>query len=802
VAFTPIKFNALFEEMRSRSTVVTDFEVGSVVRTMYESFAYEIALLYEKMNLVYLSAFVDTAEGQQLDKVVAVLGIKRGLPDFAEGTVTFARDVGKKDIAIPLGTLVATEDTEASPKKAYQTFEPGVIYQGSTAVEIKVRAVERGEDQVAAAETVVVMPRPLPGIKSVLNQEAIRFLGKRRETDDELRERAKNALISAGKATIFSIENALLSLPGVKDVRVHEGFHFARGAVTFQRASGTGDVSIPKGTGLTATVAGVDKPFATTDLRVLLDGDQEIAVPVESTLEGQVGQLDEIVGVTWSIESAELNTLTAGHDTPILLGDFGIIEVFVDGIDFGDPKAVQRLRQEIDRVRAAGIFVLLKSVIPVHVDAVLQVALDPNLNVSAEEVAGFEGAVGDTLNTMLANLKMGQSFVFSKLFKEILSVEGVDDLLDFQINTEKGGNGGTITNTFVLSDKRMETEAFERFNARYLCVAVGKKKLTVGVQFRADGLDAPTLVAVQAALQVYFGSLGLGDRVRRSEVVAALSGVGGITLDAPTLMLQPTSWCPRPLLLDDGGDTVVEVTFVEQPVLGDVFAYHSFLDITGTLALTLPSDLTTEAQDDIRDEIQTRLDTYLNSLPAEANVVYGDLIAAVTGVDRVLGIELDWEDVRVERGGTPFPERVTDKEIAVEAFEKARRTFVCITGGVETVTMTVTLVALEFLGVTPPVQVVVDEVKLAVQNSMNNFLVSAEPGFDLVYNDVKAALEGLVPGANYVVTALSLQALSQCDNRIQTTDIATARDLHVRSVELPVIQPISVNDINVTLPPP
>ncbi|MGV2388059.1 MAG UNVERIFIED_CONTAM: hypothetical protein LVR29_06220 [Microcystis novacekii LVE1205-3] len=63
MTFEPKKFNQVFEDMRQR-TVLTDFEVGSVARTVYESFAYEIALLYEKMRLVYLSAYVDTAEGQ------------------------------------------------------------------------------------------------------------------------------------------------------------------------------------------------------------------------------------------------------------------------------------------------------------------------------------------------------------------------------------------------------------------------------------------------------------------------------------------------------------------------------------------------------------------------------------------------------------------------------------------------------------------------------------------------------------------------------------------------------------------
>ncbi len=225
--FEPKKFADVFEDMRDRTSGLTDFTAGSVTRTMYESFAYEIALLYEKMHQTYLSAFVDTAQGAQLDLVVAILGIRRGLPDFAEGTVTFTRDLGKDDAPIPLGTLVTTEE----PKKSYQTFAPATLAVGGATIEVKVRAVERGDEQVTAAETLVVMPRPVPGVKSVSNRDATEFHGKHRETDEELRERAKNALISSGKATSLSIENALLRLPGVHDVKVHERFRFADGKV-------------------------------------------------------------------------------------------------------------------------------------------------------------------------------------------------------------------------------------------------------------------------------------------------------------------------------------------------------------------------------------------------------------------------------------------------------------------------------------------------------------------------------------------------------------------------------------------
>ncbi|MEM7039019.1 MAG: baseplate J/gp47 family protein [Bacteroidota bacterium] len=220
MTFTARKYKDIFEEMRAMSDAVTDFEVGSVARTMYESFSYELALLYEKMHLVYLSAYVDTARGNQLDQVVAVLGIQRSQPDFAEGEVSFIRDSAGQELLIPNGTLVATEETATGEKKVFQTIREATLGATKTEIAVQIRAVERGEEMETAAETIVVMPRPVPGIKNVVNNAPIRLVGKRRESDLELRERAKNTLISSGKANILSIENALLSLSGIRDVRV------------------------------------------------------------------------------------------------------------------------------------------------------------------------------------------------------------------------------------------------------------------------------------------------------------------------------------------------------------------------------------------------------------------------------------------------------------------------------------------------------------------------------------------------------------------------------------------------------
>jgi hypothetical protein len=101
---------------RFSESPLTDFNVGSVTRTVTEAIAREIAFVYQQIKAVYLSGFIDTATGPSLDFVVSILGIVRKRKDFAEGLVTFFRDPSSPDgnVSILEGTLVMTAKGEAT----------------------------------------------------------------------------------------------------------------------------------------------------------------------------------------------------------------------------------------------------------------------------------------------------------------------------------------------------------------------------------------------------------------------------------------------------------------------------------------------------------------------------------------------------------------------------------------------------------------------------------------------------------------------------------------------------------------
>lgn len=438
MAITQKSFTQLFEDMRDRMPpALTDFQEGSVVRTLLESFSYEMAVLYEQMHRVYLSAYVDTATDVHLDQVVAILGIKRGEPDFATGEVTFVRDVGiDQTLVIPKGTLVTTEDTDEAPKLAYETIESEALEPDQTTVAVRVQAMQRGEATETAAETVVVMPQPVPGVKEVYNLTPIRFTGKQRETDEELRDRAKKTLIAASGANATAIEHALLSVPGVKEVKVRENFHFAQGHVTLRVMAATAEGIIPKGTIVTRVLPTGNKTFATT-AAIGFSGGGSVTVPVQAVIAGEAGEVSAAQTFGWQslrLETEPSVLFEVSSDAAIEMRDFGICEVFVDGVDFDDAAKVQQLEQVIERTRAAGIYTFLKPAQAITVDGVFQLELTPGLQLSATERQQLETEAVAAIATHLKRQRMEQPLLISQLSKQLLELDGVNDLVNFTLS--------------------------------------------------------------------------------------------------------------------------------------------------------------------------------------------------------------------------------------------------------------------------------------------------------------------------------------------------------------------------------
>jgi Baseplate J-like protein len=183
--------------------VLTDVETGSVVRTLSESIALEVARVYAELEGVYRSGFVDTAEGSALDNVVALLGLERVAAGRASGELELARAAGSRGtITVPAGTRVITADGSVE----YETTATVSLADGQGKVRAPVR--DRGTDDPLAADALTVLPVPLAGVAAVTNPAPTAF-SNRDESDDELRARAKGFLHGSERATLGALREAI-----------------------------------------------------------------------------------------------------------------------------------------------------------------------------------------------------------------------------------------------------------------------------------------------------------------------------------------------------------------------------------------------------------------------------------------------------------------------------------------------------------------------------------------------------------------------------------------------------------------
>jgi hypothetical protein len=183
---------------------LTDLQVGSVLRTLAESVSLEIARLYAQLGAVYDAAFIDTATGSALDKVVALLGLARVRGNRASTDVRFTRAPGAA------GTITITAGTRIIDGRArfeYATTDTVTMAANQNVVTVTASDLEPANEPVEA-NVLTVLPVPIAGISAVTNPgPASRATAD--ETDAELRTRTKSFLHGSERATLGALQQVL-----------------------------------------------------------------------------------------------------------------------------------------------------------------------------------------------------------------------------------------------------------------------------------------------------------------------------------------------------------------------------------------------------------------------------------------------------------------------------------------------------------------------------------------------------------------------------------------------------------------
>lgn len=184
----------------------------SVLGIMFRIVAWFLAKGWQIVEKVYYSAYVNTAEGVQLDRLGPYVGIQRKLATWATGTIQLNGTPGHTE---PAGFRV-----ETPAGVVFETVED-ITLDASGVGTGEIRALEPGTIGNVAAGTITVISNPNANITSVTNP-APTAGGQNKETDQEFRERFVQSTAGGGAATIDSIRSALLRTPGVRAAVVIE----------------------------------------------------------------------------------------------------------------------------------------------------------------------------------------------------------------------------------------------------------------------------------------------------------------------------------------------------------------------------------------------------------------------------------------------------------------------------------------------------------------------------------------------------------------------------------------------------
>lgn len=282
--FAKKEFQAIVDSLLGQSsgdaggrTGLGDANAGSVIRTLMEAFARELALCYEQLDVVWRAGYIETAEGQALDNVVALLGLERQRAGFLVGAVEFSRgQPAEADIAIPAGTLIAGRGVAPA-----ETTRDATLAKGDRAVRVDVQSVAPSADgKQVPAGALALMPRPIAGIETVTNTLAL-VQRQKPETDAELRARARNAVRRAHTGTDASLETAVRAC-GIAKVRVID----SADDPTLPPATVTvviGDIDVSDNT-LRAVYAAV-RDVRPAGIRVTVTKATAISVRIDATLD-------------------------------------------------------------------------------------------------------------------------------------------------------------------------------------------------------------------------------------------------------------------------------------------------------------------------------------------------------------------------------------------------------------------------------------------------------------------------------------------------------------------------------------
>jgi len=224
----------------SKQNKLSDIDEPGVIYAILQGVAQELANLYSTADATIDRAFIDTATGEDLDRIGALIGCVRKAGTKATGTLRFSRSTpADRDYLIPIGTRARTPLQADKTYLSFQTTENAILPEGATYVDVLAESVDVGSKYNVASDKIIILETKINGVTTVTNPAAFSG-GTDPETDEEYRARIPLYLNALKRATADALKSAALSVAGVADAIVEDGA--TPGTVTVTVVSSTGPV--------------------------------------------------------------------------------------------------------------------------------------------------------------------------------------------------------------------------------------------------------------------------------------------------------------------------------------------------------------------------------------------------------------------------------------------------------------------------------------------------------------------------------------------------------------------------------
>lgn len=427
----------MLTQLRDEGTL-TDVNPGSVTRTLVEAFGLELAEAHARLSFIYDMGYIDTATGESLDFLVALLGQSRIDGLQVVGDAVFTRDsrvAGR--VVIPEGTQL-TAQIVTGGTAFYKTSREAELQAGQNSVTVSIVAdPEEGEEPSVhvlpdGVQWTVTQDAPLAGVAEVTIPRPTALRGYR-ETDADLRSRVKGLIDAAGGGTLKAMERAILATGHATGVVFRDAN--SDGLPTLQPGQLEvvidGDLTAPnayneirdalnqtKGPGILVSIRGITTRTVSAQLKVLpttpnlsASKKQSLRRSIEQTVQGAIAALKVGEKLLWNPVQAKVLSID---------GLLDIIEatITLDGtplsptreIPTGDLSPLERLVAPEDSPAVTVLFdgeatIQLRFWASVTPDPTVQAAIARAVEELLESKNAIEGAATLDFNEVVATAK-------------------------------------------------------------------------------------------------------------------------------------------------------------------------------------------------------------------------------------------------------------------------------------------------------------------------------------------------------------------------------------------------------------